>query len=194
MLSSITPLGERGRGTSWARTVAAYVAGSTTSGAMLGAALGWLGRVLPGSPWWAAVLGAASILGLAAERGVGGMRLPTIHRQVDVAWLGIYRGWVYGGGYGLQLGLGVGTIVASSAIYVMIASQVLSGSALYGMLIGTAFGLMRASTIFLGRRATNQQGLMDLHSALERSRTRVVTVSQGVLAVAGIAGIAGSIR
>ena len=122
------------------------------------------------------------------------MRLPTIHRQVDVAWLGIYRGWVYGAGYGLQLGLGVGTIVVSSAIYVMIASQVLSGSALYGMLIGTAFGLARASTILLGLRATNQQGLMDLHSALERSRTRVVAISQGVLALVGIAGIAASLR
>src|SRR5438309_5062498 len=122
MLSSITPLGERGRGVSWGRTVTAYVAGSTLAGAVLGAVLGYAGGWLPASSAWAALLGAACLVGLAAERGFAGSHLPTIGRQVDVAWLGIYRGWVYGAGYGLQLGLGVGTIVVSSAIYVMTAS------------------------------------------------------------------------
>jgi hypothetical protein len=194
MLSSITPLGERGRGTSWSRTVAAYVAGSTISGGALGALLGSVGRLVPASSWWTALLGTVCIIGLAAERGLLGLHLPTTRRQVDVAWLGIYRGWVYGAGYGLQLGVGIGTIVVSSAIYVMIASEVLAGSASAGLLIGTAFGLARGSTIFLGGRATDQRGLMDLHASLERSRARVIAVSQGVMALAGIAGIAGALR
>src|SRR6266446_10985586 len=110
MLSSITPLGERGRGTSWGRTVAAFIAGSTVAGAALGAAVGSLGRALPFSSASLLLLGSLCLLGLALDKRVGNLRLPTIRRQVDEAWLGIYRGWVYGVGYGVQLGRGVGTI------------------------------------------------------------------------------------
>ena len=40
MLASITPLGERGRGASWRRTVTAYVVASIVGGAAMGALLG----------------------------------------------------------------------------------------------------------------------------------------------------------
>ena len=35
---------------------------------------------------------------------VGGFRLPSHTRQVNEAWLDEYRGWVYGGGFGWQIG------------------------------------------------------------------------------------------
>ena len=43
MLSSITPLGERGRAARWPLTTAAYLTASVLAGAALGAALGGLG-------------------------------------------------------------------------------------------------------------------------------------------------------
>ena len=48
-------------------------------------------------------LGGAAVLllaGLLLDRRVGGLRLPTWHRQVDERWLARYRGWVYGLGFG----------------------------------------------------------------------------------------------
>ena len=35
------------------------------------------------------------------------------------SWLGRYRSWVYGLGFGVQLGAGVTTVVVSSAVYVV---------------------------------------------------------------------------
>jgi hypothetical protein len=41
--------------------------------------------------------------------------VPGPRRQVDDRWRDQYRGWVYGLGYGVQLGVGVTTIVSSAA-------------------------------------------------------------------------------
>ena len=59
-----------------------------------------------------------------------------------------YRSWVYGLGFGVQLGLGVVTIVTTSAIYAMLLAAALSGSAAAGALIGGVFGFVRAAVVF----------------------------------------------
>lgn len=51
----------------------------------------------------------AGLAGLALDLGLGALRLPGPARQVDEDWLARYRGWVYGAGFGTQLGLGVVT-------------------------------------------------------------------------------------
>ena len=43
-----------------------------------------------------------------------------------------YRGWVYGVGFGAQLGLGFITLVACAAIYCAFAIEFLSGSVMRG--------------------------------------------------------------
>ena len=88
MLGSITPLGERGRGSTWWVTVTAYVVGSTLGATTLGAALGGIGAgVVPGPTAGArlALLGSILVLGLVLDGGAFGLRLPSIHRQVDEA-------------------------------------------------------------------------------------------------------------
>lgn len=148
MLASIHPLGERARDRRWGVTVGAYVLGSTLAAALLGAALGATGDLLPlTSGATAAVILAAGALALAAD--LGAFPLPTIHRQVDKDWLDRYRGWVVGLGFGLQLGLGVVTIVNTAAVYLTLALALLSGSAAAGAAIGTAFGLVRALVILV---------------------------------------------
>src|SRR5687767_9070368 len=137
MLGSITPLGERGRNSRWWLTMVAFVIGSTLAGALLGGALGSLGAVagLEGAaaaPW---LLAAALIAGVGFDVGVGGLRVPTVSRQVDDAWLYRYRGWVTGIGFGFQLGLGVVTVVTTAFTYVTFLAAFLAGSLAAGALI-----------------------------------------------------------
>src|SRR5438270_863139 len=101
MLASITPLGERGRRSTWGVTVTAFALGATAAGAAAGLLAGTLGTVLTVGPHarLAAVLGALAVaLALDALAAVPGPR-----RQVNERWLDEYRGWVYGLGYGAQL-------------------------------------------------------------------------------------------
>jgi hypothetical protein len=140
MLASIHPLGERARQRRWATTVTAYMVGSVAAGAA--------GALLALSPRaTAAVVVALCAAGLAFDLGLGGLRLPTVHRQVDKDWLDRYRGWVVGVGFGFQLGLGVVTIVTTAAVYLTFALALLTGSPLAGAAVGGTFGLARALAI-----------------------------------------------
>src|SRR6266540_4185051 len=133
MLGSITPLGERGRSQRWPVTMAAYLIASTAGGALTAGLLGWAGQfvlpreVVPDSIR-VAVLGVLLLGGLALDIGAAGLRLPTTRRQVNEDWLGRYRGWVYGGTFGFQLGVGVVTIASVSAVYLTFGAALLSGS------------------------------------------------------------------
>ena len=137
MLASIHPLGERARDRRWGVTVGAYLLGSTLAAALLGALLGGIGSVLPlGAGVTAAGVVALAALALAYDLGIGGLRLPTVHRQVDKDWLGRYRGWVVGAGFGVQLGLGVVTIVNTAAVYLALALALLTGTVAAGAAVG----------------------------------------------------------
>ena len=153
MLGSITPLGERGRNRRWGVTVTAYLAGSVIGGLLIDGALGALGRLVTKVTGWSGasrlgLLAAVVAIGLLLDLRVAGLRLPTVHRQVNEDWMVRYRGWVYGLGFGLQLGTGVVTVVTTSAVYATLAAALLSGSAAAGALIGGVFGLIRAAAVF----------------------------------------------
>lgn len=149
MLSSISPLGERGRRQRFAVTATSYIVASTLAGAGLGATLGAIGAVALGEPGALAMIGfaAAALLGLVADLGLFGWRVPGPRRQVDEDWLARYRGWLYGAGFGLQLGFGFATIVTSSATYAAFAAAGLSAHAGAGAIIGATFGLVRSLPI-----------------------------------------------
>jgi len=188
MLASITPLGERGRDRRWGRTVTAYVLGSAGTGALLGAALGSLGRLLPSGSERGrlGVFVLACIAGLLLDARVGGWRLPTTSRQVDEDWLTRYRGWVYGVGFGAQLGLGVVTIVTTSTVYLTLLLELLSGSALVGALLGVVFGGVRALPVILLRGAYRPDQLRTAHRTLQRwapAASRTASVLVGAVAL-----------
>jgi hypothetical protein len=150
MLSSITPLGERGRARRWGVTTTAYAVASVTSGALLGALLG----LAPAPDAKVALAVLAVVCGLAALLDLRPRLLPTVHRQVNEDWLHTYRGWVYGAGFGAQLGLGVVTIVTTAAVYATLVAAALSGSPGGGATIGAVFGLVRALPALLTWRVT----------------------------------------
>jgi hypothetical protein len=190
MLASINPLGERSRNQRYGITVAAYVAGSTIAGALLGGALGFVGApvAVPGVAF--AAVGALAVAGIVCDARRLGMRVPGPRRQVDENWLVTYRGWVYGTGFGAQLGLAFVTIVTASATWVAFACALLSGSALAGVVIGAIFGLARALPILVGARVRDPATLRHVVRRLERLRPRVAittTACQGVFAVGLVA-------
>jgi hypothetical protein len=191
MLGSITPLGERGRGSRWWLTVGAFMVASTLAGALLGTALGAIGSLVgfEGSRAALWLLVGALLLGLAFDLGLRGVRLPSVTRQVDDRWLYRYRGWVMGVGFGAQLGLGVVTIVTTAFTYVTFFAAVLSGSALAGLAIGGTYGAVRAATILGGSAVDSPERLLRMHELLhrwERPARRASVALQGTLAAVAL--------
>lgn len=166
MLSSINPVGERARNQRWGVTATFYVLGSLAGGGLAGGALGAVGALALG---WTATsarlvaLAALAAAGLAVDLGRLPGSLPTWRRQVDERWLSIYRGWVYGVGFGFQLGLGVVTIVPASITYVVLGAAALTADAAHGAVIGLVFGAARAAPLLVTRRADTPAALRRLH-------------------------------
>ena len=195
MLASINPLGERSRNRRWWVTYAWFVAGSVGAGALLGALLGAIGAGLFAlvDPSTTAIAVVAVVLGLVAlafELHVGGLPLPTVRRQVDEDWIPRYRAWVYAGGFGFQLGLGVVTVVTSVTVYLTWAFALLTGSVWGGLLIGVVFGIGRALPVLLVARADTPGRL---RTALQRfsrgapAARRVATLATALVPVVALA-------
>ena len=168
MLASITPLGERGRRSNWWVTVTAFLIGATAAAAVAGAALGALGSVaLPARPRLPVLLAA---IGVAIVLDGLPLGVPGPRRQVDERWLDRYRGWVYGAGYGAQLGVGVTTIVSSAATYVTLVAAFLTMSAPAGAVVLGCFGAVRGLTPLAAAGVRSQRQLLEFHRALARWR------------------------
>lgn len=195
MLASIHPLGERVRRNRWWLTAAAHVAGSAAAGALAGAVLGLAGRivVLPastatGRAWLAAaILAAAAVVDLAVGRG----RPPwPVHRQVDDGWLPRYRGWVYGAGFGFQLGLGFVTIVTTAAVPATWLLALVVASPPAGAAVGLAFGLSRGLPVLATATVNSPAGLWSFQRRFQSRAAGArwaTVVSLGVLAAIGAA-------
>src|SRR5664279_271540 len=137
MLARITPLGERGRQSHWIVTVAAFALGAGAAGAAAGALLGTLGSLLPGAiGTQARTVAVACALIAAFGSDVSATSVPGPRRQVDERWLDRYRGWVYGLGFGSQLGLGIVTVITSAATYVCLLCALLAGPATGALVVG----------------------------------------------------------
>jgi MFS family permease len=171
MLSSISPLGERARASRWWLTTTAYMAGSVAGGLAVGWLAAALGSLVPAtwrsSPAGLLLLAVLLLLGLALDLGTGGLALPSWRRQVDEQWLTRYRGWVYGLGFGLQLGLGVVTIVTSATTYAAVLLAAWSGHLGVGVAIGGTFGLLRAVPSLGLRRVTDRDALHRVFARVE---------------------------
>ena len=188
MLSSITPLGERGRNNKWWLTVSAFVVASLSGGAAVGAVAGAVGSFGDFSVATRLFAGAvAAAIALAFELRVAGLRLPTTRRQVNENWLQRYRGWVYGLGFGFQLGTGFLTIMTTAATPLTFVFAALSGSPLTGLVVGVAFGLARGLMVLPARRIRDTDGLVELHRRIAASAGTGAKATTGLIAAAGVA-------
>jgi hypothetical protein len=192
MLSSITPLSESGRGNRYWATVTWFLFGAILGGATLGAVAALGALVVSAtemSPAASAVLVlVAGLVTVASDLGVGGFRLPANPRQVERTWLDRYRSWVYGVGFGWQLGVGVATYVMSASVYLMVVAAAATGRPVLAMTIVTLFGILRGLAILPAVGVRTPADLARLHRLIERfrplSRTISVVTQIGVLAAA----------
>lgn len=203
MLSSITPLGERGRGNRYWLTVTTFIVASTLGGALTGAFLGLIGWPLAhlidnlanGNTTTETTITAALALVLATvalvfDAGVKKLRLPRWLRQVNEDWMTMYRGWVYGAGFGFQLGMGLVTIVTAGTVYLLFALCLLSGNPLIGALLAGTFGLTRGLAVLPAWRIHSTDQLVSFHQAMAKrqpwSHTATVVADAVVLASAAL--------
>lgn len=192
MLTSITPLGERGRGNRFWLTRAWLFVGHVLGGLALGgmlAAVSFIvgtavGRVADDTVL--AVIAVSTVLAVIAD--LGGARLPG-RRQVDERWLTSYRGWVYGLGFGVQLGFGLVTVVNTLLVGVVLLAGVLLLPS-QAVALGALYGLSRGvgATVNGGVRSVGD--LRRLHRRIDRSERAVQwtsLVAAGLIAVGALA-------
>jgi hypothetical protein len=194
MLASITPLGERGRHRSWSVTVTAFLLGSAAAGALLGALIGAVGALLiPASAGSQPRLAALALAALAALALDASGTVPGPARQVNERWLDEYRGWVYGAGFGAQLGAGVFTVVTSAATYVALLAALISGGSARGAAVVGAYGVIRGLTPLAAARVRSPGQLLALHRALGRSRALSARGGLLVLTAVLVVSVVGSV-
>ena len=184
MLSSITPLGEGAKGHSYRSTVAWFVIGATAGGATLGglmalAAVGVRASDLTGTTLAFLAL-VACLVAAGSDAGIGGWRLPIHRRQVNERWLDQYRAWVYGAGFGWQIGTGLATYITTAAVYLMIVLGALSTRPVVALAIGTGFGLLRGLAVLLTRGLRTSDQLLDFHRRFTAAGPVVGKVVNGV--------------
>jgi hypothetical protein len=192
MLASITPLGERARRSNWATTTVFYLGGSVAAGAALGVLAGLLGSaVFAGVAVGVRLMVVAAALGAGIAWELARGSVPGPRRQVNEQWLDRYRGWVYGLGFGAQLGAGVTTIVVSSSVYGVWLAALASGKPGTGLVIGICAGAFRGATVLASARVVTPQRLVILHQRLARLGRPTRAVGLAVqLALAGAAVLA----
>jgi hypothetical protein len=166
MLSSLTPLAERGRGHRYRTTAAWFIVGGLIGGCALGlsAALFALGvrALAPSDDVVLVVAGLAALIAVASDLEFG-WGLPVHHRQVNERWLDQFRPWVYGLGFGFQIGMGLATYIMTAALYLLLVLAALSQSVLIAVVLGATFGLIRGLAVLLGRAIRDPESLHAFH-------------------------------
>lgn len=190
MLSSISPLGERARHSRWWLTTAAYLLGSLSGGLAVGGLTALLGGLLPdpvrGSRWTLVVVAGLLVVGLVLDLR-NPRSVPSWHRQVDEQWLTRYRGWVYGVGFGAQLGFGLVTIITSTTTYAAVLLAALTDHLGAGLTIGATFGVVRALPSLLMARVLDRADLHRVFLRVERWANPAEVMAK--VALAGAAAI-----
>jgi hypothetical protein len=158
---------------------------------VLGLAGEGLGRLVPDRGRVAVVLAlavAAFAVDVARRPGLP----PGWRRQVDERWVDEYRPWVYGFGWGAQLGAGVLTIVSSAATYLVMGLAALIGSLPGGVALGVTFGLTRGLTLLLARGLVSPASLRSFHRSLQPRRrlaASAVVLAEGLVVLAATAAL-----
>jgi MFS family permease len=191
MLSTITPFGERAKGHRFGVTAGWFIAGAVVGGLGLGALAAVLAVImtalgLPATAIVAAALAAALVTAV-SDTGLARIRLPVHFRQVNERWLDAYRPWVYGAGFGIQIGCGLATYITTAAVYLTVVLAALTGSPLAALVVGTVFGIVRGCAVLLTARVATPTALLAFHqrfAAVRPIADRVVLATLGVVAVA----------
>lgn len=199
MLSSIHPFGERSRNNAFSQTAAAHVVGSVLGGLALGALAGGVGAAVLAviaipteiRTWLVVAVAAIATILEATKRE---RLFPTRSRQVNENWIQHYRGWVYGGGFGAELGFGISTIITTTLIHLLVVAMILLGDLSAAVALGALFGAVRGATVLAAAGVDSPEQLRSFHQRLDRLRSRSrsgAVVSLAAATVIGLAGVSG---
>jgi len=194
MLASITPLAEAGRRHRYGTTAAWFVVGATLGGACLGAVTAALAAGVGAAHLAPSVVAGAALVAclvaLASDTHLGGFALPVHHRQVNERWLDQFRPWVYGAGFGFQIGCGLATYIMTAAVYLVVVLGALGGRPVAAVALGAGFGLVRGLAVLLGRSITAPAALTAFHRRFEAwgPASRRLVLGTEVLAAVVFAG------
>jgi sulfite exporter TauE/SafE len=193
MLSSIHPLGERARHNKWIVTALAFSVGAAVSGGAVGLALGGVGSVLLEMTPTTLLLATAAVALIAGILDFVGPKAPGPARQVNETWIGNFRGWIYGGAFGLELGLGVFTYVVTWGVYAALVAALLTTSPLAGALVGVTFGIGRSLSVLAAGYVDRPSRLVSFNRALAEAGPLVRTAASIAFTTLGLIAIAGGL-
>jgi hypothetical protein len=195
MLSTITPIGEQARGARFATSAAWFVVGGVGGGATLGGVLALVAVAIGALHLTAGtigiVAGVAAVVAALSDSRITGRQIPIHRRQVNEVWLDRFRPWVYGAGFGWQIGSGVVTYIMTAAVYLIAVLAVMTGNPWTALGVGVLFGTVRGLAVLLGRGITSPARLASFHrrfAELEPMSRRVIVVMELAVAtvVAGV--------
>ena len=195
MLSTITPIGEQARGARFATSATWFVVGGVAGGATLGGALALVavgvGALHLTAGTIGIVAGLAALVAAVSDSRITGRQIPIHRRQVNEVWLDRFRPWVYGAGFGWQIGSGVVTYIMTSAVYLIAVLAVMTGNPWTALGVGVLFGTVRGLAVLLGRGITTPARLASFHrrfAQLEPMSRRVI-VAMEVAVASVVAGV-----
>lgn len=190
MLSSIHPLGERSRHNSWVLTATFFTVGSILAGAVVGLVLGLAGSfALSDATATSTLVATATAALLAGVLDVAGVTPPGPSRQVNEHWIGAFRGWVYGGAFGVELGLGFLTYIVTWGVYATYAAALLSASPIAGTVVGATFGFGRSLLLLAAGYVDRPSRLTSFNRVLVSAGPVVRRSAAAAFTVGGIAVI-----
>jgi hypothetical protein len=192
VLSQITPFGERARGHRFGATAAWYVVGSLLGGVSLGLVAAALAAGVAALDWsTAARLGLVAVLallGAVVDAHLLGFGPPFIRRQLNEEWLPQYRSWVYGTGFGWQIGSGFSTYVMTAAVFLLVAVAALTANPVAAMSVCLLFALVRGLAVLLAARGATPDALVEFFRRFDAlgqtTRNLVIAVQVGLAVVA----------
>jgi len=191
MLSTITPFGERAKGHRFAGTATWFVIGAAVGGLALGGAAAALAALVSVAGATSTMIGAvaivATVVALVSDTGLAGFRVPVHFRQVNERWLDAYRPWVYGAGFGFQIGCGLATYITTAAVYLVVVLAGLSGRPVAALGVGLVFGLVRGAAVTLTWRTTTPTALLAFHQRFAALRPWADRGVVGALVVTTVA-------
>jgi MFS family permease len=194
MLSTITPVAEAGRGHSFRSTSTWFVIGSVAGGLTLGFLTAGFATLVarlettPGQALWIVAL--ASLLAATSDGRLAGFHIPGHDRQVNERWLDRYRSWVYGAGFGWQIGVGLATYIMTSALYLLILIGGLTAEPVVAIALGALFGLVRGLAVYLATGLDSTERLLWFHSKFESRREPVRQATIVIMATVAVAAAA----
>jgi hypothetical protein len=188
MLSQITPIAEAGRRQRFGRTACWFIGGAVVGGLTLGGFAAGLAALVAASDLaQSAALGVVAgcaLVGAAVDARILGFGPPFFRRQVNEYWLSTYRAWLYGSGFGWQIGVGFATYIMTAAVPLIIVLAALTASPWAALGVGAVFGLARGLAVLLGAPVRTLPALHSFHrrfdAAGEPVRQLVIAVQLAV--------------